>query len=150
MHTYRILHPRIGDQDPKGGKSCSYDRQPGGSQVEAFAHLVPTEKHHGYKSRFHKERQNSFDSKGSSEDVSYKPTVIRPVRSEFEFEDQPGGNTDSEVNTKQFHPELRCLFPELVTCFVIDGLHDGLYNAEPQCQGHEQPMIHGSESELRS
>ena len=61
-----------------------------------------------------------------------------------------GGNTDSEVNTKQFHPELRCLFPELVTCFVIDGLHDGLYNAEPQCQGHEQPMIHGSESELRS
>ena len=145
-----MLHPGIGNQNPESRKSGPYDRQPGRSKVETLADLVPAEKHHGNKGRFHKESQYTLDSERSAEDVTYKPTVVRPVRPEFEFEDQPGSNTDGEINAKQFHPELRCLFPKFITRFVIDGLHDGLYDAESQRERDEQPVVHGCESELRS
>ena len=100
MHTDRILHPCVSDQDPEGGKSSADNRQPSGGEMEAFANLVPAKKHNSDKSSFHKEGENSLDSQRCPEDIPDKPTIVRPVGSELELEDQSRSDTDSEIDTE--------------------------------------------------
>ena len=148
-HARRILHPSVGDQDPECGEGGTDDGQPSGGQVEAFAHLLPTEEHDGDEGRFHEEGHDALDGQGRSEDVAYEPTVVRPVGAKLELQDQAGSDTDREVHAEKFHPELGGLLPGLVARPVIDCFHNGLDHAQAQCQWHEEPMIHGRESELR-
>ena len=124
LHTYRILHPGIRHQNPPGGDSSTKSRKPGRSQVETFAYLVPTEEHHSNERGFHKECQNTFDSKRRTEDVAHEPTVITPVRTEFKLQNQSRCHTYGKVDAEEFHPELGSMFPELVTRTVVHRFHD--------------------------
>ena len=61
-----------------------------------------------------------------------------------------GGDTYGEIDSKQFHPKLGCVFPEFLTCCHIKGLHESHYHSQSQSERHEKPVIHGRQSKLRS
>ena len=136
-HSCRILHPRVSDQNPPGRHGCTDDRQPSGSEVEAFAHLVPSEIHDGDKGSLHKECHDALDGQRRTEDVADEPTVVRPVGAELKLHDQAGGDTDGEVDAEEFHPELCCCLPMFFPCLDIQGFHDGLDNTQSQGERDE-------------
>ena len=73
LHSYRILHPRVGHENPKRGNRGSYGRKPRGGKMETLAHAPPAEKHHGNERGFHKESQYPLDGERRTEDVANKP-----------------------------------------------------------------------------
>ena len=97
--------------------------------METLAHFVPAEEHDGNESGFHKKCQDSFDSQWGSEDIAHKPGIVTPVSSELEFQNQTGGDTYGEIDSKQFHPEFSCVLPEFLTCCYIKGLHEPHYHS---------------------
>ena len=42
--------------------------------------------------------------------ISHKPGIVTPVGSELKFQNQTGGDTYGEIDSKQFHPKLGCVF----------------------------------------
>ena len=95
--------------------------------MEAAAHFVPAEEHHGYECRFHEEGQYAFDGQRRSEDVAYKPAVVRPVGAEFKFKDDACGYSAGEIDAEKGHPEFSDSFPAAVACPDVDCFHNG-YN----------------------
>ena len=51
--------------------------------MEFLAYFVPPEKHYGHKSSFHKEGYDTFNGKWGSEDITYEPRIVAPVRTEL-------------------------------------------------------------------
>lgn len=89
-----------------------------------------------------------FDSQRSSEDISHKPTIIRPIGTKLKLQNNTGSHTDCEVDTEQLHPELRNAFPCRISGFVVNSLHDRHYDAQSQGEWHKYPVIHGGEGKL--
>ena len=118
--------------------------------MEAFAHFSPAEKHHSYKCGFHEECQNPFNCQRCSENVTNKPRIITPVCTEFKFQNQTGRYTNSEVDTEKLHPELSSLFPEFISCFIIQRLHDSHHHCQSKCKRNKNPMIHSCHRKLGS
>ena len=92
--------------------------------MELLPHLVPPEEHNRHESRLKEESQDAFNSQRGTEDIANKPGIIGPVGSEFKFQDYAGGHSYGEVDSKEGHPELRDLLPDLITCTHINSLHE--------------------------
>ena len=150
LHTYGILHPRIGNQNPPGRNRGAQPREPSRCQMETLAHLIPAEEHDGDKRCFHKESQNTLDGKRRTEDVAHKPTVITPIRTEFKFQNDTGCHTNSKVDTENLHPEFGSTFPKFVTRTVVRCLHDAHNYRQSKCQRHKNPVIDGGQGKLGS
>ena len=150
FHAYRMLHPRVGDEDPNRRNTCPDTRHPGSQQVCLLTHLVPTEEHHGKEGCFHEEGQDTFDSQWRTEDVAHEPRVVAPIGTEFEFKDDARSDTHGKINGEEFHPELGCPFPELVFLDDIKGLHGCHDHCQTEGQRDENPMVTGRQSKLRS
>ena len=144
----RILHPRVGHQNPQRRQVRADGRQPGRRKVKTSGHLIPAEKHHGDERTFQKKGHNSFDCQRRSENIADEIGVIRPVRPELEFEDQSGGHADREIDPENAHPKLDRPFPERIAGTVVNGLHDGADETQPEGQRHEQPMVDGRHRKL--
>ena len=123
-HAHRILHPSVGNQNPPCRKCCTDTCQPCRCQVETFTYFVPAKEHNGNERCLHKESQNTLDGQRSTENITYKPRVITPVRTELKLQNQSRSNTYGEVNTEKLHPELCRAFPEFLTCDYIESLHE--------------------------
>jgi hypothetical protein len=145
-----MLHPGIGYQNPPGGDRSSQSCEPGRSQVETFADLIPPEKHDGNKRGLHKESQNALDGKRRAKNITYKPGIVTPVGSELKLKDQSRGYTYGKVDTENLHPKLGCPFPELIACFIIKGFHDTHNDCQAESEWHKNPMVHGCQSKLGS
>ena len=130
LHSHRMLHPAVRNENPESGNGCSYSCEPGGSQMEAPADLVPSEEHHGDESSLHKEGQDTLNGKRSAENVPDKPGIIAPVGSELELKNETRGNSHGEIDSEEFHPELGGLLPEFVFFDEVDCLH--------HCHNHRQ------------
>ena len=148
LHPHRILHPRIGHQYPPGRDGGAQARQPRGGQVEAAAHLLPAEEHHGNERRLHEESHNTLDGQRCSEDVAHKPAVVAPVGTELKLQNKPCSHAYGEVDTKKFHPESGGPFPEKVARPIIKGLHKAHDHGQPQGQRHKNPMVDGGQCKL--
>ncbi len=79
FHPDGILHPAVGHKDPESRQRCAYACEPGGCEMETGADFLPAEEHDGDKRRLHEERQQALNGKRRSENVAYKPAVVRPV-----------------------------------------------------------------------
>ena len=150
LHAYRMLHPRIGNQNPPGRNRSSQAREPGWNEVESLAHLVPSKEHDSNKRGLHKESQNTFNCKRCTENIAYKPGIVTPIGSELKLQDQPGGHSHGKIDTEKFHPEFSRSFPEFIACFIIKGLHNGHNNRQTKRERYEDPVIHGCQSKLGS
>ena len=102
--------------------------------MKAFANLVPTKKHNSDKGSFHKEGENSLDSQRCPEDIPDKPTIVRPVGSELELEDQARRHADREVDREDADPEFRRALPEGIARAVVERFHDRADETEPERQ----------------
>ena len=150
LHTYRMLHPCVCYENPPSGDRSPQTSQPGRSKVEAFAHLIPSEEHDSDKRGFHKERQNTFDSKRRTENITYKPRIITPVRTKLKLQDQSCRYTNGEVDTEKFHPELGCPLPKFIACFIIQRLHYSHHHSQSEGERNENPVVHGCHRKLGS
>ena len=119
-------------------------------EVEPFAHFVPSEEHDGEECGLHKKGHDTFYGKRGTENIAHKPTVIRPVGAELKFEDDTRGNANGEIDSEEFHPKFGDVFPLGFPRTVIDGFHNAYDNGKTERQRYEEPVIHGSESKLRS
>lgn len=137
-------------QNPPCRKGCSQSRQPGRSQMETLAYLIPSKEHDRNKGGFHKESNDPFDSKRSSENITDEPGIVTPVRSKLEFQDQSGGHPHCKINSKQTHPELNRPLPELISGTYIQCLHRSHHNGQSQSQWNKKPVIHGRQGKLRT
>ena len=149
LHTYGVLHPRVGHENPNGRDTGSDTRHPSGKQVCTFAHLVPSEEHDGEERSLHKEGQDALDGERSTEDVAHKPRVVAPVGTEFEFEDDARGDAHGKIDGEEFHPELGGVLPKLIFLDDIKGLHRCHNDRQPEGERYENPMVPGRQSELR-
>ena len=147
-HSYGVLHPGVGHQDPQGGQIGPDSYQPGGGQVQSLTHTVPAEEQHGDERTLQEEGHNAFHSQRSAENIAHKPGIGRPVSAELEFEDQPGGHAYGEIDPEEFEPEFGNGFPFFVARAVIDGGHDGDDPGQAKGQRDEYPMVEGREREL--
>ena len=129
-----VLHPRIRDENPPGGNRRSQACKPRGGKMETGGDLVPAEEHHGDKGRLHEERQNSLDGKRCAEDVTDKPGIVAPVRSELELEDDTRSDAHGEIDAEQPLPEACRRPPEILPGMIITSLHD----AHDDCQSQRQ------------
>ena len=118
--------------------------------MEAAAHLVPTEKHHGNERGLHEEGQNALNGQRRAENVAHKPGVVAPVGAKLKLENDACGHANGKVNAKELHPKLRGALPKLVFFHVIESFHHGHHNGQPQCEGHKEPVVAGSERKLSS
>ena len=150
LHAHGVLHPSVGHENPPGRERGSQSREPGGSEVEAGAHLFPAEEHDGDEGGLHEECHDAFNRQRGTEDVAHEPGVVAPVRAELEFQDETCGDADGEVDAEEFHPKLCALFPELIFLDEIDGFHDAHDEGESQGERDEEPVIAGGQCELRS
>ena len=98
--------------------------------MEALADFAPSEEHHSDEGRLHEEGEDPFDSEGRTEDIADEPAVVRPVGTELEFEDDPSGDPDGEVDPEELLPELGRLLPELVTATIVLRLRQRHDDAE--------------------
>ena len=103
--------------------------------MEFLAYFVPPEKHYGHKSSFHKEGNDAFNGKWGSEDITYEPRIVAPVRTELEFENQSGSYSDGKIDSEQSHPETGCPFPEIMTGNDVPCLH----NSHDDSQSQREP-----------
>ena len=149
FHPHGVLHPGVGHQYPPRRDGGAQARQPGGSQVEAAAHLLPPEEHHGNKRRLHEEGHNALDGQRRSEDVAHKPAVIAPVGTKLKLQDNARGHADGEVDAEQLHPEAGGTFPEGIARPIIESLHEAHDHGQSQGQRHENPMVDGRQGKLR-
>ena len=147
--TYRILHPGVGYENPPGRNGGTKSREPGGGKVEAPAHLIPAEEHHGHEGALHEECQDAFDGEGSAEYVAHEPGVIAPVGAEFKLQDDACGNAHGEVDAKEFLPETGYVLPERLVGAVVACFGDAHDYCQSQGERDEQPMVDGRECELR-
>ena len=150
LHAYRMLHPCIRNENPPSGNGSSQACQPSRSKVKAFAYLIPSEEHDRNKRSFHKERQNTFDSKRRTENIPHKPRIITPVRTKLKLQNQPRCHTDGEVNTEKFHPKLGSPLPEFIACFIIQRLHYSHHHSQSEGERNENPVVHGCHRKLGS
>ena len=118
--------------------------------MEAAAHFVPAEEHHGYEGGFHEEGQNALNGQRGTEDVADKPRIVTPVCAEFEFENNACGHSDGEVDAEEFLPELGGPLPKVVFFAYVDGFHDAHDESQTECERHEQPVIARCEGKLRA
>ena len=131
--AYRMLHPRVGHENPPGGNCGAERREPCGGKVEALADLVPAKEHDGNEGRFHEEGHDALDGERSVEDVAHEVGVVAPVGAELKFEDDTCGNAHSEVNAKELLPKLCAVAPESVTSPVPTGLCNTHDDSQSKC-----------------
>ena len=144
----RILHPGVGHQDPHRRQAGADCHHPGGKQVESLGNAVPAEEHDREEGGLEEEGEDALDGERRAEDIADHPRVVGPVGAELEFQDEPGGHADGEVDTEQLHPELGQPLPLLVAGAHVDGVVKGEDPGEPQGQRHEDPVVHGGQGEL--
>ena len=149
LHAYRVLHPRVGDENPDGRNRSTDTREPGGREVCFLAHLVPSEEHDGEERGFHEEGQYALNGQRGTENVAHEPRIVAPVGSEFKFQDDTRSDTYGKVDGEQFHPELGRTFPELVFLNYIKGFHGCHDDRQSQGERNEDPMVTGRKCELR-
>ena len=149
-HSNRILHPRVGHQNPQSRQRHAGCRKPCGGKVEALAHTVPAEEHYCHKCSLHKECHNALYGKGRTEYVADKPTIVRPVGAEFKFENKAGGHAARKIDAEKRHPKLGDAFPAFTARMHIYALHYGHYERQAYGKRHKEPMVHCCKSELRS
>ena len=147
-HTHRMLHPRVGYQNPYGRDAGSDTGHPSSEQVCLLAYLVPSEEHDGEEGSFHEEGQDAFDSERSPEDIAHEPGIIAPVGTKLELEDDARSNAHGKVDGEELHPELGGVLPKIVFLNYIQGFHGGHDDSQPQGKGHENPMVTGRKGEL--
>ena len=148
-HTYGVLHPSVGHENPPSGNRGAQAGKPRRRQVKLAAYFVPTKEHHGNKRSLHKEGKNTLDSQRSAEDVAHKPRVVAPVGAKFKFEDQARSHADREVDTKELHPKLRSALPDFSAFHDVDRLHNSHNHGEAERQRHKKPVIAGRKRKLR-
>ena len=68
--------------------------------MEAFANLVPAKNITAIKVASIKKARIPSIAKGAPKISPTKPTIVRPVGSELELEDQSRSDTDSEIDTE--------------------------------------------------
>ena len=132
LHTHRVLHPCIGNQNPYSRNSSTNTSKPSCRQVETLANLLPTEEHHSEECRLHKESEYTLYSQWRTENISHKPRVVAPVCTKLKFENNTCGDSYGEVYSKNFHPEFCNSLPKLVTRFHINSLHCGHNNRKSE------------------
>ena len=150
LATHGILHPSIGYQNPPSRNGGPQTGEPGGGEVEAARHLVPSKIHHGHKGRFHEECHYALYGKWRTEDVAHKPRVVAPVGAKLKFKNNAGGNAHGKVHTKEFLPEAGSGFPKLSARAVVAGFGYAHNNGKPQGEWNKKPVIDGGEGKLSS
>ena len=118
--------------------------------MEAWRYLLPSEVHDGHEGGLHEEGHDTLDGQWRSEDVTYKPGVVRPVGAKLKLQNDTCSNAHGEVNAEETLPKLGRIAPECIAGAVPTGLDDTHHYGETQRQGHEEPVIDGCQCELRS
>ncbi len=119
----RLLHERVGNQDPQGGDVGTDGHQPDGGGVHALGELVPAEDPQAQEGGFEEERQQGFDRQRGAEDIAHKARVLRPVHAELELLDDAGDHPHGKVDDKQLAPELGHALVDFLTGAHVEGLH---------------------------
>ena len=112
--------------------------------------LAPAEEHHGDEGRFEEEGEDALDGQRGAEDVAHEVRIVGPVGAELEFEDQPRGDADGEIDAEEAHPEFGGPEPEFVLRADVEGFHDGDQESQSERQRDEQPVVDGRHGELRT
>ena len=118
--------------------------------MESLAYFIPSEEHHCQKCGLEEEGSESFDHEWRTEYISDKPRIVRPIRSEFELEYDSCCNSDSEVDSKNFCPELSDFLPHLTACDEIYRLHSGDDICDTEREWNKNPMESSGQCELRT
>ena len=150
LHTHRMLHPAIGNENPYRRDRRTDTRHPCCYKVSTLAHLLPAEEHHSKERRLHKEGQDTLNGKRCAKDIAHKPRIITEIGTKLKLQDDTRSDTDREVNTEDLHPEFGGLLPKLIARSDIDGLHNCHYHSESQRQRNKEPMITGCHCKLQS
>jgi len=118
------LLPGVGYDDPNGTEMSSEGDHAGGEEVEFWADLVPAEEKDGEETRLEEEGEDAFGGKGAPKDIADEAGVGCPVGAEFEFEDDAGGDTESEDETEYLGPEAGHVVEAWVTRLEPEAFHD--------------------------
>ncbi|MNI06985.1 hypothetical protein D3C73_599820 [compost metagenome] len=122
--SYRMLHERIGQQNPESRQHGSERYQPDREQVNAFGYLIPAKNPDSNKCRLQKEGKQRFNRQRSPKDVTDKTRVVRPVHPELKLLQNSCHYAHSEVNQEKLSPELRHSFVLIIAFSDIHRLHD--------------------------
>ena len=95
--------------------------------MESSRHLVPSKEHDGNEDTLHEECHDALYGKRCAEDISDKPGIVAPVRSELKLKDNACGYSHGEIDAEQFLPEYSYVLPERFATLVIACLHDAHY-----------------------
>lgn len=117
--------------------------------MEAFTDSSPAEEHHRDEGGLDEEGKDSLDGERRSEYVADEPRLVAEVGPELELKDDSCRDADGEVDTEYLHPELRGVFPEVHLADDVERLHNGHYHRQSEGQRDEDPVIAGSQGELR-
>ena len=90
--------------------------------MESRRYLLPSEEHHSHEGRFHEEGHDTLYGQWCSEDVAYKPGIVRPVGTKLKLQDDTCSHTHGEVDAKQLLPELCYVAPESVARAIPTSL----------------------------
>ena len=150
LAAHWILHPAVSHQYPPRAERRTDARKPGGSQVEAAAHLLPAEEHDSDKSALHKEGHNALYRQRSTEDVADKPGIVAPVGAELKLKHDARSHANGKVYTEQTLPEFCRHKPVNALRTVINGFHNAHDQGKSQGQRHKQPMVDGCHGKLHT
>ncbi len=92
LRAHRVLHPAVGDEDPKRREIRAQRHQPGHRQVLHLGEPVPAEEEQADEGGLEEERHQPLDGQRRAEDVADVVAVVGPVGTELEFHGQSGGD----------------------------------------------------------
>ena len=118
--------------------------------METWRNFFPPEEHHSHKRTFHKEGHNAFYGQGRTKDIAYKPRIVAPIGAELKFQNDASGHAHGKINTEEFLPKVRHIFPKLLFRAIIAGLGNAHDNGKTKRKRHKEPMVHGRKGELRT
>ena len=145
----RILHPRVGDQDPQRrqvGAQCDEKRH---AEVLNLPEPVPAEEEEADERRLEEKRHQALERQRRAEDIADIVREIGPVRAELEFHRDPGGDAHREVDAEELAPELRHVAVDLAPGHHVDRLHDDENPRQAERQRDEQEMVERRDRELQ-
>ena len=132
LRTDRVLHPAIGDKDPKRAEIRTDCHENGHHEVLRFAQAIPSEEEQPDKCGLEEKRHEPLDSKRGTKDVANIVGVVRPVGSKLKLERNAGRNAQGKIDAEQLSPEPRHVLPDQVASHHIDRFHDDQDPHHPQ------------------
>ena len=149
LGTHGVLHPAVGNQDPKRAQVGAHGHEDGHQQMLRFGQAIPAKKEQADHGGLKEERHQPLDGQRRTEDVTHIVRVVGPVGAELKLQRDARGHAQCKVDAEQLAPKAGHVLPDDVARHHIDALHDDQQPHHAQRERHEQKVVHGGGCKLQ-